>query len=60
MSAASSPNDGGDQTGAINRLTHAHWVIDQKRKAFKTWNRTAYKVTKFALIALVIVGFIAL
>lgn len=57
MSAASSPNDGSDQTGAINRLTHAHWVIDQKRKAFKTWNRTAYKATKYALIALVILGF---
>ncbi|MGE8640129.1 MAG: lipid A hydroxylase LpxO, partial [Achromobacter sp.] len=54
------PNDGGDQTGAINKLTHAHWVIDQKRKAFKAWNRTAYKATKFGLIALVIIGFIAL
>lgn len=60
MSAASSPNDGGDQTGAINKLTHAHWVIDQKRKQFKTWNRTVYKITKVVLIALVIAGFLAL
>jgi len=60
MSAASSPNDGGDQTGAINKLTHAHWVIDQKRKQFKAWNRTVYKVTKIALIALVVLGFLAL
>jgi len=60
MSAASSPNDGGDQTGAINKLTHAHWVIDQKRKQFKAWNRTVYKITKVVLIALVILGFLAL
>ncbi|CAM4298196.1 lipid A hydroxylase LpxO [Bordetella muralis] len=60
MSAASSPNDGGDQTGAINKLTHAHWVIDQKRKQFKAWNRTVYKIAKVVLIALVVVGFLAL
>lgn len=60
MSAASSPNDGGDQTGAINKLTHAHWVIDQKRKQFKAWNRTVYKLTKAALITLVIIGFLIL
>lgn len=60
MSAASSPNDDGDQTGAINKLTHAHWVIDQKRRAFKAWNRNVYKATKYGLIILVIAGFIAL
>ena len=60
MSAASSPNDGGDQTGAINRLTHFHYRIDQKRRAFKKWNKTAYKATKWGLIALIVIGFIAL
>ncbi|HEY0297055.1 MAG TPA: lipid A hydroxylase LpxO [Bordetella sp.] len=60
MSAASSPNDSGDQTGLVNKLTHAHWLIDQKRKAFKAWNRTVYKATKYGLIVLVIAGFIAL
>ncbi|MCD0502070.1 lipid A hydroxylase LpxO [Bordetella petrii] len=59
MSAASSPNDGGDQTGAINKLTHAHWVIDQKRKQFKAWNRTVYKLTKWSLIVLVVAAFLA-
>ncbi|MBO9353630.1 lipid A hydroxylase LpxO [Bordetella petrii] len=59
MSAASSPNDGGDQTGAINKLTHAHWVIDQKRKQFKAWNRTVYKATKWGLIVLVVLAFLA-
>lgn len=58
MSAASSPNNGGDKTGAINKLTHAHWLIDQKRKQFKAWNRTAYKITKAVLITLVIAAFI--
>jgi beta-hydroxylase len=57
VSAASSPNDSGDQTGAINKLTHLHWKIEQRRKQFKAWNRTVYKITKWGLIALVIVGF---
>ena len=60
MSAASSPNDGGDQTGAINRLTHLHFRIDQKRRAFKKWNKTVYKATKWGLIVLIVLGFIAL
>jgi beta-hydroxylase len=60
MSAASSPNDVGDQTGAINKLTHLHFVIDEKRKAFKNWNRTVYKLTKFSLIALIALGVIYL
>ncbi|MDQ8035052.1 MAG: aspartyl/asparaginyl beta-hydroxylase domain-containing protein, partial [Bordetella sp.] len=58
MSAASSPNDAGDQTGAINKLTHLHWKVDQQRKRFKAWNRTVYKLTKYALIVLVIAGFL--
>jgi len=58
MSAASSPNDGGDQTGAINRLTHLHWQIDQKRRAFKKWNRGIYKATKYSLIVVLVGAFI--
>lgn len=60
MSAASSPNEQTDQTGAINRLTHLHWKIDQQRKRFKAWNRAVYKATKYSLIVLIVVGFIAL
>lgn len=56
MSAASSPNDAGDQTGAINQLTHLHFVLDQKRKAFKSWNRSVYKLTKYSLIILIVWG----
>jgi len=58
MSAASSPNADTDQTGFINQLTHYHWLLDQKRRAFKKANRTAYKATKFGLIALGIYLFI--
>jgi beta-hydroxylase len=56
MSAASSPNDAGDQAGAINQLTHLHFVLDQKRKAFKNWNRSVYKLTKYCLIVLIVWG----
>ena len=59
LSAASSPNSDADQTGFINKLTHYHWVIDQKRRAFKKANRSLYKVTKFGLITLVILLFLA-
>jgi beta-hydroxylase len=58
MSAASSPNSDADQTGFINKLTHYHWLLDQKRRAFKKANRTAYKATKFGLIALAIYLFV--
>jgi beta-hydroxylase len=60
MSAAASPNSETDQTGFINKLTHWHWVIDEKRKAFKNANRTIYKTTKYALIGLAILLFIAI
>ncbi|MEI6836622.1 MAG: aspartyl/asparaginyl beta-hydroxylase domain-containing protein [Alcaligenaceae bacterium] len=58
MSAASSPNEATDQTGFINKLTHYHWQLDQKRRAFKKANRVLYKYTKFGLIALAIYLFI--
>jgi beta-hydroxylase len=60
MSAASSPNDTGDQTGAINKLTHWHFVVDEKRKAFKNWNRRVYKLTKYSLISLIVLAVIYL
>jgi beta-hydroxylase len=60
MSAASSPNAEADQTGFINKLTHWHWVVDQKRKAFKAANRTLYKATKIGLIVLAVLLFLAI
>jgi beta-hydroxylase len=50
MTAASSPNDAGDQTGAINKLFRFVWTMGQYRRRFKAWNRKLYYVTKFALI----------
>ena len=60
MSAASSPNDTRDETGVINRLTHIHWLLEEKRKRFKGWNRRVYKLAKLALLLFVCVGFIYL
>jgi beta-hydroxylase len=50
MTAASSPNETGDQTGGINKLFRFVWAAGQYRRRFKKWNRTAYYVTKAALI----------
>lgn len=54
VTAASSPNDEGDQTGFINKIFYIAWVIGQYRRRFKNWNKTIYKITKFSLIVLVI------
>jgi beta-hydroxylase len=50
ITAASSPNQAGDQTGLFNHLFHYVWVIGQYRRRFKRWNGTVYKITKIALI----------
>ncbi|EFP64426.1 lipid A hydroxylase LpxO [Ralstonia pickettii] len=50
MTAASSPNDEGDQTGGINKLFRYVWVMGQYRRRFKAWNRKVYYVVKFGLI----------
>ena len=60
MTAASSPNSENDQTGWINRLTHFHWVFEQKRRAFKKANLMTYKVIKFSLLVLALYLFIKL
>ncbi|WP_026075612.1 lipid A hydroxylase LpxO [Noviherbaspirillum massiliense] len=50
MTAASSPNETGDQLGGINKLFRFVWQGGQYRRKFKAWNKTAYKLTKAALI----------
>ncbi len=50
MTAASSPNETGDQTGGINRLFRFVWHAGRYRRRFKAWNRTVYQLTKAALI----------
>jgi beta-hydroxylase len=55
VTAASSPNDAGDQTGGINKLFRFVWVAGQYRRRFKAWNKTVYKITKLALVVAVVV-----
>lgn len=50
MTAAASPNETGDQTGLVSKLFRISFVLGQYRRRYKAWNRTAYKVTKVALI----------
>ncbi|MNT63819.1 Aspartyl/Asparaginyl beta-hydroxylase [compost metagenome] len=50
MTAASSPNEETDQTGAINKLFRFVWLGGQYRRRFKSWNKNVYYVTKFGLI----------
>lgn len=50
MTAASSPNETGDQTGRINKLFRFVWVAGQYRRKLKNWNKTVYKLIKFGLI----------
>jgi beta-hydroxylase len=50
MTAASSPNESGDQVGLVSRLFRISWVMGQYRRRFKAWNRPAYKATKVGLI----------
>jgi beta-hydroxylase len=50
MTAASSPNETGDQTGGINKVFHLVWSAGQYRRKLKTWNRPLYYVVKGALI----------
>jgi beta-hydroxylase len=51
VAAGASPNEESDPTGAINRVFHYVHYIGQKRRQFKRWNRTVYRVTKMVLIA---------
>ena len=50
VTAASSPNETGDQTGGINRVFRFVWHAGQYRRRFKAWNRQAYYATKTLLI----------
>jgi beta-hydroxylase len=50
MTAAASPNETGDQTGLVSKLFRISFVLGGYRRRYKAWNRTAYKITKVALI----------
>ena len=50
MTAASSPNETGDQTGGINKLFRFVWLAGQYRRKLKAWSRPLYYVIKGGLI----------
>jgi beta-hydroxylase len=50
MTAASSPNEQGDQTGAVSKLFRISWLLGRYRRRFKNWNKTAYRVSKGLLV----------
>lgn len=60
MTAASSPNQDGDQTGLVNRLFYISWLMGQYRRRLKAWNRTVYQILRILLIVAIVALFIAL
>jgi beta-hydroxylase len=58
LAAAASPNQQGDRTGLINRVFVVFYHAGQLRRRFKQWNRTVYRVTKFALVAAVVAAIV--
>jgi len=54
VAAASSPNDDSDRIGLINRLFFLSDRAGHYRRRFKAWNRTAYKLAKAGLVALLL------
>jgi len=50
MTAAASPNETGDQTGLVSKLFRVSFVMGQYRRRYKAWNKTAYRLTKYALV----------
>lgn len=43
VTAASSPNEDGDQLGVINKLFHYAWQVGKYRRRFKKWNKPFIK-----------------
>jgi beta-hydroxylase len=50
MTAAASPNETGDQVGAVSKLFRISFTMGHYRRRFKAWNKNVYKLTKVALI----------
>lgn len=60
MTAASSPNETGDQVGGVNKLFRFVWIIGQYRRRLKNWNRTVYHAVRLALLVAVVLAIIYL
>ncbi len=54
MTAASSPNQEGDQTGWVNKLFHISWQMGQYRRRLKRWNRTVYQIVRALLLVAIL------
>lgn len=54
MTAASSPNQEGDQTGVVNKLFYISWQMGRYRRRLKQWNRAVYQCVRIALLAAVV------
>jgi len=50
MTAASSPNENGDQTGVLNKLFAYVYQVRLKAKALKKTNRTVYYILKWLIM----------
>ncbi len=50
MTAASSPNETGDQTGGINKIFRFFWLVGKYRRKLKKFSKPLYLVVKFGLI----------
>ena len=50
MTAASSPNETGDETGGINKIFRFFWAVGKYRRALKQFSKPLYLFIKFGLI----------
>jgi beta-hydroxylase len=50
MTAASSPNETGDDTGGINKIFRFFWIVGKYRRKLKKFSKPLYYIVKFGLI----------
>jgi beta-hydroxylase len=50
LTAGSSPNETGDQTGGINKIFRFFWAAGQYRRKLKNFSKPLYLVVKFSLM----------
>lgn len=50
LTAGSSPNETGDQTGGINKIFRFFWAAGQYRRKLKNFSKPLYLLVKFSLI----------
>ncbi|MEN9725574.1 MAG: Fe(2+)/alpha-ketoglutarate-dependent dioxygenase lpxO, partial [Pseudomonadota bacterium] len=50
LTAASSPNETGDQTGGISKVFKLFWYAGQYRRKLKKFSKPLYLLVKFSLI----------